>query len=276
MCTQNKYKDGEWEYIEYYPLEQSIVPCPVKTRYVRGMAWFDKFELAKLLGCEVRDIRRYLDESEANGELSQEHIAILEDKTQGGRKFDIKCYDATVALKIADYDTVPDKQFLLWIKSKSSLDTEHEYEKHVLKLMKENDEIEKKHTYNIFDLIWYNGEWVEEEAYSANKFTRSDGYMRFFVFLLPIIVTSIYCVKISLAFLFIPIIIFAAYFLRFINKERRWAIKVHYGLNRYPGSPFWTSAYNKGLWNWKQNVLIYTWLIWSVIVSLLFLQKYVF
>ena len=71
MCTQNKYKDGEWEYIDYFPLEQSIVPCPVKTRYVRGMAWFDKFELAKLLGYEVRDIRRYLDELEANGELSQ-------------------------------------------------------------------------------------------------------------------------------------------------------------------------------------------------------------
>ncbi len=24
----NKYKDGEWEYIDYFPLEQSIVPCP--------------------------------------------------------------------------------------------------------------------------------------------------------------------------------------------------------------------------------------------------------
>lgn len=267
----NKYKNSEWEYIEYFPLEQSIVPCSVKTRHVRGMVWFDKFELANLLGWEVRNIRHHLDELESNGELSKEHIAILEDKTLGGRKFDTKCYDATVAIKVADYDTVPDKQFLLWIKSKSNLDPEHEYEKYVLKLMKENDEIEKEYTYNIFDLIWYNGEWVEEEAYSANKFTRSDGYMRFFVFLLPIIVTSIYCVKISLAFLFIPIIIFAAYFLRFINKERRWAIKVHYGLNRYPGSPFWTSAYNKGLWNWKQNVLIYTWIIWSTTVSWLFL-----
>lgn len=85
--------------------------------------------------------------------------------------------------------------------------------------MKENDEIEKKYTYNIFDLIWYDGEWVEEEAYSAQKLPRSDGYMRFFIFLLPIIVTSIFCVKISLAFLFIPIIIFAAYFLRFIKKN---------------------------------------------------------
>ena len=221
-----QFDDGQWQYVDYYSLEQSIVVEPVKTRYADGMLWFDKFELANLMGWNVRDTRRYVDELESSGEHAQEHIAIFEDKTPEGRKFNTKCYSAKIFQQLCDTVQIEDDQRKMWVLSKSGLDSSHNYEKHVLALMKKNDEIESKYRYNIVDFLWYHGEKVKEAG------GRSDGYfvlLYYMIFsIVPVAYFSPQFLPLAIAFVLIMALVCV---LLFSSRQRRWAIKVHYGLN---------------------------------------------
>lgn len=220
------YNDGEWRYIDFFPLEQSIIAEPVKTRCAGGMLWFDKFEMASLMGWRVHDTRRYVDELESRGELAQEHIAIFEDKTPEGRKFNTKCYSAKIFQQLCDTVQIEDDQRKMWVLSKSGLDSSHNYEKHVLALMKKNDEIESKYRYNIVDFLWYHGEKVKEAG------GRSDGYfvlLYYMIFsIVPVAYFSPQFLPLAIAFVLIMALVCV---LLFSSRQRRWAIKVHYGLN---------------------------------------------
>ena len=222
-----QFKDGEWQYIYYVPREESIAVWPVKTRYADGMVWLDKFEMADLMGWDVRETRRYLDELEKKEELPQKHIAFFEDKTSGGRKFDTKCYSASIFQQITEVSEFEGNQHKLWVLSKSGLDPNHDYEKHVLYLMAKNNELESGFKYNILDYLWYHGEKVKESS------GRSDGYfvlLYYVIFsIIPISIISPHYLPIIIALVLLFSLVCV---LLLFSAKRRKAIKVHFGLNR--------------------------------------------
>lgn len=224
--TIKQFDDGLWQYIDYVPLEQSIVVETVKTRYADGMVWFDKHEMASILGWEVRDTRRYLDEKESKGELTQEHVAVFEDKTRAGRKFKTKCYSAKIFQQLCGASKIEGDQHKMWVLSKSGLDDNNDYERHMLALMNKNDEIESKYKYNILDFLWYHGEKVREAG------GYSDGYFVLFYYMLfsilPVALLSPHFLPVTIAFVLILALVCV---LLLASRQRRWAIKVHYGLN---------------------------------------------
>lgn len=257
-----QFKDGEWQYIDYVPLEQSISVWPVKTRYSEGMAWFDKYEMASLLGWEVRDIRQYLDEMEANGNMPKDEIAMFEDKTSGGRILNTKCYSASIFLHISEASEIEGNQHKLWVLSKSGLDTNHKYEKLVLSLMDKNEEVESKYKYCILDYLWYHGERVKEAG------GRSDGYfvlLYYMIFsIIPVAVLSPRFLPVTIALVLIMALLCV---LLLFSRQRRWAIKVHFGLNFKINNSKWTAINsNHGLF---MTIHLLSWLVWWTLFATL-------
>ena len=255
-----QFKDGEWQYIDYVPLEQSISVWPVKTRYSDGMAWFDKYEMASLLGWEVRDIRQCLDELEANGNLPKDEIAMFEDKTSGGRILNTKCYSASIFLQISEASEIEDNQHKLWVLSKSGLDPNDKYEKHVLSLMDKNKEVESKYKYCILDYLWYHGERVKEAG------GYSDGYfvlLYYMIFsIIPVAVLSPRFLPVTIALVLIMALLCVSLL---FSRQRRWAIKVHYGLNYKINNSKWTRINSShGLF---MTIHLLSWLVWWTLLA---------
>ena len=257
-----QFDDGQWQYVDYYSLEQSIVVEPVKTRYADGMLWFDKFELASLMGWNVRDTRRYVDELESSGELAQEHIAIFEDKTPEGRKFNTKCYSAKIFQQLCDTAQIEGDQRKMWVLSKSGLDSNHNYERHVLALMKKNDEIESRYRYNIIDFLWYHGERVKEIG------GRSDGYfviLHYMIFaFVPIAYFSPQFLPVAIALVLMLALVCV---LLFYSRQRRWAIKVHYGLKKKKKKALSIKS-KDGIF---MTIHLFSWIAWWTMIGSLFL-----
>ena len=257
-----QFKDGEWQYIYYVPREESIAVWPVKTRYADGMVWFDKFEMASLLGWEVRETRRYLDELENNVQLPQNHVALFEDKTSGGRIFNTKCYSASIFLQMSDVSEIEGNQHKLWVLSKSGLDPNHDYEKLVLDLMAKNDEIEGEFKYNILDYLWYYGEKVKEAG------GYSDGYFVLFYYvifsIIPISIISPHFLPIIIALVLLFSLVCV---LLLFSAKRRKAIKIHFGLNRITIiNPMKSRFQIDGLFLF---IHIFSWIAWWFLLAVL-------
>lgn len=128
---------------------------------------------------------------------------------------------------MSDVSEIEGNQHKLWVLSKSGLDPNHDYEKHVLDLMEKNNEIESGFKYNILDFLWYHGEMVKESG------GRSDGY---FVLLFYVIFAILPISIISSRFLpivFVLVLLFSLVcVLLLFSAKRRKAIKIHFGLNR--------------------------------------------